>query len=170
LLSSIFRLAPSTLVGLIDFAPMFGLSPLFTCYCISLVAALQQKRVLSGVKQLKAFCTIFMQTSEWHRALCRRGPWNYEWDPPMRTLVRELSACFLLFTCLKNPDLLPVDSALISAHTRAGTLSDRADWKKFQQDLALKHAHLDAALTATNIAALADVLASMSTVAAGSLA
>ena len=57
------QLSPSTLVGLMDVAPLLGLVPLFAGYCLTLVLMLQRIGALHGVKAGKVVCAIFTHSS-----------------------------------------------------------------------------------------------------------
>ena len=168
------HLYPSTFVGLIDVAPVLGLAPLFSCYFFALVAMLQQPcapagssgskqrrcGVLHGVKSLKSLCTIFTRVSLWYSELRLRGPWKYDWAPPMPRLVRDLSASFLVFLCLAQPELLPEEEDVEKAIARVeqAQATSATAWQQLQADLAMAHGLLDAALTAQHVTALAAVL------------
>jgi hypothetical protein len=148
---------------------MLGLAPLFSCYCLALVAALQQPRenhrsgVLHGVKALKAMCTIFTRLSLWHGELRHRGPWSYEWAPPMAQLTRDFSASFLVAICLEKPECLPEEQDIQTAITHAEKMQAQhsARWQQLQADLSSKHTQLDELLSAEHVAELASVLAEM---------
>jgi hypothetical protein len=149
-------------------APLLSLAPLLSCYCFALSAALQQpqehqRRVLHGVKSLKAVCTIFKRLSTWHGELRHRGPWNYDWAPPMAQLVRDWSASFIIAVCLDEPERIPEDEDVHKAlaHAEQKQAADPARWRKLQVELADAHAQLDAALSRVHIQALAAVLARM---------
>jgi hypothetical protein len=133
-------------------APLLPLAPLLACYCLALVAALQSQGAVHGVKQIKALCAIFLHTSAWYRAQRRRGPWSFDWAPPMPQLVRELSSSVLAFKHLANPSLLPDEAAIAMARIKGQC--DSA-----QQPLEYLHTNLDASLTVDNIRALAEMLA-----------
>jgi len=75
------RLSASSLVALLDVAPMLGLCPLLSCYCLALLAELQQTEsksaksaALHGARQLKALCTIFTRLSTWYQQARLLGP------------------------------------------------------------------------------------------------
>jgi hypothetical protein len=166
------RLFPSTIAALIDAAPMLGLSPLFSCYWLALLAALQDPRlkragsgVLHGVKPLKALCAVFTRVSPWYVQLARppammdRGPWSYDWAPPMPQLQRELTACVIVTVCLDDADRFPKEADIVQAVGRAEQLRASAAWQQLRIDLARSHDKLDAALTADHVAGLAAILA-----------
>jgi hypothetical protein len=166
------RLFPTTFVSLIDVAPMFGLVPLFVCYSLALVAALQQLRsrergVLHGVKSLKTMCTILMSVSSWHQELCHRGPWRYDWTPPMAQLVREFSASYLVTSFLEEPERLPNKNSMHKAMAELlKSSAEHADeWRQLLKDLESKHAQLDTGLSLQHIEALAVVLARLTSMA-----
>jgi hypothetical protein len=165
------RLFPSSIAALLDAAPLLGLSPLFSCYWLALMAGLQEPRreprtgpgVLHGVKPLKALCAIFTRVSSWYGRLARpsatdRGPWSYDWAPPMPQLQRELSACVIVALCLDNADRLPKDDDIQQAVLRVERVQAAAGWQELQQALSHSHMLLDAALTAKHVAALATSL------------
>jgi hypothetical protein len=177
-------LFPSTTVALLDAAPLLGLSPLFTCYWLALIAAVQAPRrdshaasnasdtrpekkpskpshVLQGVKPLKALCAVFVRVSSWYNALARppqRGPWSYDWAPPMPQLRRELSACIIIVLCLDDAERLPKAADFTRAVQRAELLQASAAWQQLELDLRRSHAQLDAAPTAEHVAVLAQIL------------
>jgi hypothetical protein len=147
-------------VGVLDVAPQLALSPLLTCYCFALVAALQLLKALHGVKQVKALCAIFMHTSLWYRAQRERAaPWSFDWAPPMPQLVRELSVSVLAFSCLDNPALLPGEAQVAAAMAGASKFAARTTWPTEQHALARQHAQLDADLSPTHVLELAQTLA-----------
>jgi uncharacterized membrane protein len=155
------ELSPSTLAGIIDVAPLLPLAPLLACYCFALVAALQSRGVVHGAKQIKALCAIFLHTSAWYRAQRLRGPWSFDWAPPMPQLVRELSVSVLAFSCLRQPSLLPDEARAVSALAEVGRFAARHDWPTQQQALARQHALLDSALSTANLLKLATMLADL---------
>jgi len=159
--SAVDELSPSTLAGMIDVAPLLPLAPLLACYCFALVAALQSQGVVHGAKQVKALCAIFLHTSAWYRAQRLRGPWSFDWAPPMPQLVRELSVGVLAFSCLRQPSLLPDEAQAASAVAEVRRFAARHDWRTQQQALAQQHAQLDAAPSAANLRQLAKVLAGL---------
>lgn len=153
-------------MSLFDVAPLLSLVPLFSCYCLAFMAALQQTvgtRTLHGPKPFKGLCAIFIRRSLWYQQLRHAGPWCYEWKPPTAQLTRELSASFLLFACLDNPLLMPdeadIDRAAVALHAIA--LAKRAEWRAMQQTLAQQHARLDTLLAPSAIMALAQTLTNM---------
>lgn len=151
-------------MSLFDVAPLLGLVPLFSCYSLAFMAALQQTtgtRTLHGPKPFKGVFAIFLRRSHWYRQLCHSGPWLYEWNPPMAQLIRQLSASFLLFACLDNPLLMPDEADIDRAADTLRTLTKRTEWIGLQQTLAQQHARLDALLTPSNTNALAQTLANM---------
>ena len=119
--------------------------------------------MLHGVKSLKAVCTIFKCVSTWHGELRHRGPWSFDWTPPMAQLVRDWSASFIVSVCLDEPERIPEDADVEKAVVRAEKkeAADPARWRKLQVELADAHAQLDAALSLEHIQALAAVLARM---------
>ena len=158
------RLSASSLVGMLDVAPLLAQSPLFSCYCLSLLAALQRVGVLHGVKPLKALCSVFMAFSPWYRECRSRGPWAYDWRPPMPQLVRDLSRSFLVFVCLDNPSLLPDAASIAAASQTAQARASDPHWQEAYQDkLARAHAQLDAELSQEHVDALAGTLKSCAT-------
>jgi hypothetical protein len=150
---------------------MLGLVPLFSCYCLALVAALQQPHekhrsgVLHGVKSLKAMCTIFTRLSLWHAELLHRGPWSYEWAPPMAQLMRDFSASFLVALCLEEPERIPEQEDVRKAVVQAARVqaADPEQWQQLKAELAKHHAQLDGHLTAEHVEALAVVMARAAT-------
>jgi len=142
---------------MLDVAPLLAQSPLFTCYCLSLLAALQREGVLHGVKPLKALCSVFMARSAWYYECRSRGPWAYDWRPPLPQMVRDFTSSFLVFLCLDSPTLLP-DAASIAAASQQAQ-ADSAQWMQaHQQKMANAHAQLDVELSQANVDALASVL------------
>jgi len=133
------------------------------------VAALQEPRVnhrcgvLHGVKHLKALFTIFTRTSSWCSDMRHRGPWQYEWEPPMARLQRDLSASFIVTMCLEEQERIPEDADIARAVKQAGEMQAAPQWQQLQSLLQKAHAQLDAALSADHVAALAAVLAQVAT-------
>lgn len=152
-------------MALIDIAPLLGLAPLLSCYCLALVAALQEPQskhrcgVLHGVKHLKALFTVFTRTCSWYEELRHRGPWKYEWQPPMARLQRDLSASFIVTVCLEEPERIPEHADIARAVRQAEEMQAAPQWQQLALRLQAAHAQLDAALTAEHVAALALVLA-----------
>jgi len=147
---------------MLDVAPLLAQSPLFTCYCLSLLAALQRVGVLHGVKPLKALCSVFMAFSSWYRECRSRGPWAYDWHPPMPQMVRDVTCSFLVFLFLDNPTLLPDAATIAAASDKAQAQAGSPEWKQaYQAKLAHAHAQLDAELSQANVDALAFVLKSV---------
>jgi len=146
----------------LDVAPHLALSPLLTCYCFALVAALQLLKVLHGVKQVKALCAIFMHTSVWYRAQRERAnPWSFDWAPPMPQLMRELSVSVLAFSCLDNPTLLPGETQAATAMAGAMRFVALPTWSTEQHALVRQHAQLDADMSPTHLLELAQTLANL---------
>jgi hypothetical protein len=144
---------------MLDVAPLLAQSPLFSCYCLSLLAALQRVGVLHGVKPLKALCSVFMAFSPWYRECRSRGPWAYDWRPPMPQLVRDFTSSFLVFLFLDKPSLLPDAASIDAASLQAQAQAESPHWKQAHQaKLATAHAQLDAELSQANVDALASVL------------
>ena len=153
------RLSASSLVGTLDVAPLLAQSPLFTCYCLSLLAALQRVGVLHGVKPLKALCSVFMFCSSWYRECRLRGPWAYDWHPPLPQMVRDLTSSFLIFLFLDNPTLLPDAASIATASQQAQAQANSSQWSQAHHDkMAHAHAQLDVMLSQANVDALANVL------------
>lgn len=152
-------------MALLDAAPLLGLVPRFCCYFLALLAALQcvslktKKKgtgVLHGVKALKALCVVFTRLSSWYGTLAQAGPWQYQWDPPMRQLQRILSACVLITLCLPDAAHLPTDDALMQAAQQVDRIQrNSAEWKS----LVDAHAQLDATPTVNQVSVLAAALA-----------
>jgi hypothetical protein len=162
------RIFPSTFVALIDLAPLLSLAPLFSCYCFTLSAALQHprehhRRVLHGAKLLKMVCTIFTRISTWHGQLRHRGPWSFDWTPPMAQLMRDWSASLLVAVCLEESERIPEDEDVHKAlaHAERRQVADPTRWRKLQVELADAHAQLDATLSSEHIQTLAGVLVRM---------
>lgn len=163
------ELYPTTLVALIDVAPMVGLVPRFTCYCLALAAALQETPhpgrrcgLLHGAKHVKVWCTVFVRTSPWYAELRHRGPWSYDWQPDMPRLRRFLSACFIVTACLEEEEKIPSDDDIEAAVQHGQNISStKEQWPQLEAELSAAHAQLDEAFTGESIAALAKVLARM---------
>ena len=158
-------LYPSTLAGLFDVAPLLSLVPLISCYCFAVSAALQQpqkhqRRLLHGVKELRAQSVIFKRISAYYSQLGHRGPWRFDWAPPIAEVVRDWSASFIISVCLEQPEHLPeegdIEMALARAESRQRT--DPARWHELQVELRHAHAQIDAALCLKHIQELITVL------------
>jgi hypothetical protein len=153
------QLSASSFVGMLDVAPLLARSPLFTCYCLSLLAALQREGVLHGVKPLKALCSVFMACSAWYRECRSRGPWEYDWNPPMSQMVRDLTSSFLIFLFLDKPTLLPDAASIAAASAQAQIQVDSSQWiQAHQAKMASAHAQLDVELSQANVDELVKVL------------
>jgi len=159
------HLYPSTFVGLFDVAPLLSLVPLVSCYCFAVSAALQlpqkhQRRLLHGVKELRAQSVIFKRISAYYKQLGHRGPWCFDWTPPIADVLRDWSASFIISVCLEQPELLPeegdIEMAFALAESRQRT--DPARWRELQVELCHAHTQIDAALCLVHIQALAAVL------------
>lgn len=157
---------PSTFAGLFDAAPMLSLSPLVSCFCFAVSAALHQpqegqRRLLHGVKSLKAQCTIFKLISRWYTELCHRGPWCFDWAPPVEDVLRDWSASFIISACLAAPERIPEEDDMQQALVQVES-KQRADptrWRELQVELQHAHAQLAASLQPQRVQTLIAVLA-----------
>jgi hypothetical protein len=145
----------------LDVAPQLPLAPLLTCYTLALVAALQRLKAVHGVKQIKTLCAIFMHSSVWYHAQRHRGPWSFDWAPPMPQLVRELSVSVLAFSCLERPSLLPDEATAAGAIASVSRFAARHNWRNEHQELDRQHAQLDNALSVAHLLELAQTLAGL---------
>jgi hypothetical protein len=162
------RISPRTFVALLDVAPLLGLVPSLCCYCFALSAALQhprehQRRMLHGAKLLRAVCTIFTRISIWYGELRHRGPWSFDWQPPMAQVVRDWSSSLLVAVCLEDSERIPEDADVEQAlaHVEKKQAAGTEAWRTLQAKLRGAHAQLDASLSSQRIQTLADVLACM---------
>jgi phage tail tube protein FII len=115
-----------------------------------------------------------------------RGPWAYDWNPPMPQLIREFSASFLVCSRLENTSVLPGETEIAAAiatvkreqqkkekKEQETTTADRSGQQKEEEEgneetlekkqlqVALKHSRLDEKINKHNVLELATALASL---------
>jgi len=152
----------------LDVAPLLGLAPPFCCYCFALLAALQDLQscadyrsgVVHSVRALKAMCSVLSRRPS-YELLVHRGPWSYEWAPPMAQLQRDLSSSILAAWCLQEPEHIPKEAAVLQAVQQVDNMPAGDTWQQLQARLQQVHAQLDAALTTELVEQLAQVLSNI---------
>ena len=162
------HLVPNSLAAVLDAAPLLGLAPLFCCYTFALLAALQELRshadyrsgVVHSAKALKAMCSVLSRRPP-YELLVRRGPWSYEWAPPMAQLQRDLSSSILAAWCLQEPEHIPKEADVLQAVQQVDNMPAGDTWQQLQARLEQAHAQLDVALTTYAVIQLAKVLSAM---------